>query len=135
MSDSSVLRRYGLVPESDGVVDDEAESTLNLGAFGWLRGVRERAVMLELRKRDGHILAVGYGWLERIEFDPSAGIILTIVNQKITIRGRKLNSEVRPQMRLFEGLTRHRVPWIQEADQPTQIAATPEATVVEQIQW
>ena len=46
-------------------------------AFGFLRGVRDRAIMLELRHRDGRISAVGYAWLSGAEFDPSAGITLS----------------------------------------------------------
>lgn len=48
-------------------------------------------------------MAVGYGWLERAEFDPSEGITLLIVSQKVRIKGRNLNSEVHPSVRLFEG--------------------------------
>lgn len=133
MSDSRVLQRYGLMPKpGEPEADDEA---LDLGAFGWLRGMRERAVMLELRKKTGHILAVGYSWLERMEFDPSEGITLVLGRDRLRLLGHRLNSEVRPGVRLFEGLTRHRVPWVQEADQPTQVAAGSEAAVIEQIQW
>ena len=47
------------------------EEPSDLGAFGWLRGVHERAAMLELRRKDGSIVAFAYHWLERAEFDPS----------------------------------------------------------------
>ena len=46
---------------------DEAEALQDLGAFGWLRGVRDRAVMLELRQKDGGIVAFPYAWLERAD--------------------------------------------------------------------
>jgi hypothetical protein len=45
----------------------------DLGAFGFLRGVRDRAVMLELRWKDGSVVAFAYAWLERAGFDPSEG--------------------------------------------------------------
>jgi hypothetical protein len=110
------------------------EITDDLGAFGWLRGVRERAVMLELRLRDGSVVALGYAWLHRAEFDPSAGITLHFGEKKVTIVGRSLNAERRPNVRLFAGIVRHRVPWIQEADEPELMEAAKRATVIESIQ-
>lgn len=137
MNDKSILPRYtrreSEAPASgadteDGIADD-------LGSFGWLRGIKDRAIMLELRKKDGNVLAIGYGWMERVEFNPSEGITLSNVGQKIRIKGRHLNAEVRPSIRLFEGLTRHRVSFIQEADEPTHLEAGDSSTVVETIEW
>jgi hypothetical protein len=138
MHDEAVRRRY-----ADAVSDDrsgldarlQSEPWDDFGAFGWLRGVRERALMLELRRKTGTVLAVGYGWLERAEFDPSEGITLYIVGQRVSIRGCNLNSEVRPLVRLFEGITRQRVPWIREASQVDRLAAPEGACIVESIQW
>jgi hypothetical protein len=137
MSDE-ILRKYvsrngGPVIEPD--TDTDFEGTEDFSAFGWLRGVRDRAVVLELRKKDGHILAITYSWIERFEFEPSEGITLHAGGQKILIRGRNLNAEVRPNLRLFTGLCRHRVPWVFEADRPTQLKAAQAATVIEQIEW
>ncbi|WP_255111658.1 hypothetical protein [Synechococcus sp. RedBA-s] len=111
---------------------DEAE---DCGCFGWLRGVRERSIMLELRKKDGHILAVGYSWLERVEFDPSEGITLHLPGRKIKITGSGLNSDARPTVRLFDGIIRHRVPWIREADRSEGLKTGEQAALVEGIQW
>ena len=36
----------------------------DFGAFGWLRGIRDRAIMLEIRHRDGRVPAFGYAWLD-----------------------------------------------------------------------
>lgn len=113
---------------------DEPEIADDLGAFGWLRG-RDRAIMLELRTKNGNIVAVGYSWLERVEFDPSEGIMLHMVGQKIRIRGRNLNSDARPNVRLFQGITRHKVPWIQEADEPAELQAGKSATFIEMIDF
>ncbi len=113
----------------------EVEEIDDLIAFGWLRGLRERAVMLEFRKKTGNILALPYGWVERVEFDPSQGITLTAGGQKISIRGRNLNAEARPNVRLFQGIAQHRVPWVQEADEPTNLRADKGATVIEHINW
>lgn len=115
--------------------EPEADEAEDLGCFGWLRGVRDRSIMLELRKKDGHILAVAYSWLERVEFEPSDGITLHLPGRKIRITGSGLNSEARPTVRLFDGITRHRVPWISEADRAERLK-TGEGTVsVESIQW
>lgn len=138
MPDDTLLHRY-----ADNLSDDrsgldarlQSEPWDDLGAFGWLRGVRERALMLELRRKTGTVLAVGYGWLEKAEFDPSEGITLYIVGQKVSIQGRNLNSEVRPLVRLFEGITRQRVPWIREASQVEALAAPEGACLVESIKW
>ncbi|MBX3357334.1 MAG: hypothetical protein KF745_02790 [Phycisphaeraceae bacterium] len=106
----------------------------DLGAFGWLRGIRDRAVMLELRKSDGTILAIGYGWLERAEFHPSDGIVLHVLGRTIKIRGRNLNRDTRPGIRLYEGIVRHRVPWLRQADAREDSAAGDSAAVIEDIQ-
>lgn len=138
MSDRSVLQRFapkvGSGPGASSVVTDPG-GTDDLGAFGWLRGIRDRAVMLELRKKDGDILAVGYGYLDHAEFSPSAGVTLSVAGRKIHVRGRNLNTEVRPMVRLFEGITRHRVPWIQEADRGWSLESGNADTVVEAISW
>jgi hypothetical protein len=48
--------------------------------------------------------------------------------------GRNLNAEVRPNVRLFEGITRHKIPWIQEADEPMALQAGKSATVIDKIE-
>jgi len=116
-------------PEPEG---DEAE---DCGCFGWLRGVRDRSIMLELRKKDGHILAVGYSWLERVEFDPSEGITLHVPGQKIKVTGSGLNTDARPTVRLFDGIIRHRVPWIRESGRTEVLKAGDDAVTVESIDW
>jgi len=103
--------------------------------FGWMRGLRERAVMLELRRKTGVIRAVGYNWINKIDFDASTGITLHAGNDIIRIKGRNLNSDARPHVKLFEGLTRQKVSFIQEADQPDTLQADKKAVVVESIEW
>ena len=117
-------------------VRDEAEMDAvdDLGVFGYLRGVRDRAVMLELRKKDGSVTAFGYGWLERIEFDPTDGITLRFAGQTVKIVGRNLNVETRPNVRLLDGLVRHRVPWIREAAGTELSAASRSDSIIEEIQ-
>lgn len=134
MSDGPMLQRYLGERDQRGGATTELV-TEDLGAFGWLRGVRERALMLELRRKDGSIRAVGYAWLERVEFDPSEGITLCMPGAEIRIKGRNLNSELRPFVRLFEGITRHRVPWVQETDRTEALQAATGVTIIETIDW
>ena len=133
-----ILNKYtGRTNDSpnDEAASAEPDGTEDLGSFGWLRGQRDRSVMLELRKKSGTVLAIGYGWIERIEFDPSDGIRLHAGGKIIRIKGRNLNAEARPQVRLFQGLTRHRVPWIQEADRVSDLRSEHKSVVVEAIEW
>lgn len=131
----SIFQRYATRPDGDGlphVLDTESDE---LSCFHWLRGIRDRSPMLELRKRSGNCLAVGYGWIDAIAFDPSKGITISASGRAIRILGRNLNAEVRPQVRLFEGLTRHRVPRVFEIERADALTATAEACVVEAIEW
>ena len=84
----SILRQFneknGNGQSRDGLIDEPPE---DLGAFGWLRGSRERAVMLELRRKDGSITVLGYAWLERADFDPSEGITLKFTGQTVRLAG------------------------------------------------
>jgi hypothetical protein len=133
-----VLERYTtrLVDEGGGnghAVDSEAPD--DFGCFGWLRGIKDRAISLELRKKTGNIVAIGYGWITKYEFDPSEGITLHANGEKILIQGRNLNNEIRPMVRLFEGLTRNRIPWIKECDESLDGESAAGLTFVETIKW
>jgi hypothetical protein len=130
----SVLDRYIKVRPPSETPATETDEPDDFGSFGWLRGVRDRALMLELRFRDGSVTAFSLAWLERAEFNPSEGIVLHLGGKRVRIAGRNLNSETRPNVRLFAGIVRHRVPWIQEADEPAMLEASPRATVIEQIE-
>lgn len=139
MSDAILDKILGrrLEEHRDPVVGAESDGADDLGCFGWLRGVRERCLMLELRKKTGVILAVGYSWLEYAEFDPCEGITLHVPGRRISIRGRNLNTGTpdKPQVTLFQGLTRYRVPWIAEADPLVKFKSDKEASVIESITW
>lgn len=133
-----ILDRYGGRDKTNGVNGtDQADETEidDFGCFGFLRGSRERAVMLELRKKNGNILAVGYGWLERVEYDPSIGITLHAADRKVQIRGRNLNGEAGPKIKLFESIARHRVPWIKEFVINERMQAPLDTTVIDGIEW
>jgi hypothetical protein len=125
--------RFGEGAESNAGSD--AEDTEDLGVFGLLRGTRDRAEMLELRKKTGDIRAIGYGWIAKVDFDPSGGITLHAGNETIKIKGRNLTALTRGQTSLFVGIIRHRVPWIAESNQSTTLQADRNAVLVESIEW
>jgi hypothetical protein len=123
-------------PASDAPpTETESDEAENLGCFGWLRGVRDRSLMLELRKKDGHVLAIGYSWLERVEFQPDEGITLHLPGRKVRIKGSGLNADSRPTVRLFDGIIRHRVPWIRESDRAEMLSAGDDSVTIETINW
>lgn len=133
--DEGLVQRYvsRIDPGRTEVSTPEADPVEDLGCFGWLRGVRERAPMLELRKRSGNRLAINYSWIERIEYDPSVAITIVAGPTTIKLAGAQLNAEIRPGVRLFEGLTLHRVPWIKELSPTLHDAAN--ATLVDAVTW
>lgn len=124
---------YASTTSADHADDLDAEE--DCGCFGWLRGARDRSVMLELRKRDGNIQALGYSWMERVEYDPSVGITLHALGRSIRIKGRNLNTIQSGGVRLFDGIIRHRVTWIQEADGQAGEHGGREVAVAAAIEW
>ncbi|HEY1065034.1 MAG TPA: hypothetical protein VGE52_02955, partial [Pirellulales bacterium] len=121
--------------ESSALPESQADEAESCGAFGWLRGGRDRALMLELRKKNGNVTAVGYAWLHEAEFDPSKGIILAFGTRRVALMGRNLNAEVQSNVRLFQALLRHRVSFVQEATEATLMSAGEGEPVIERIDW
>jgi hypothetical protein len=111
---------------------DDAEIIDDYIAFGWLRG-RDKALFLELRRKDGNVTAFGYPWLESVTFDPSEGMRLIFTGRTVTIRGRNLNEAARPNVVLLNGILRHKVPWLQEADHSLGMWADKSATIIEEM--
>lgn len=111
----SVLEKFSQRGAQHGP-EEEAGVQDDLGAFGMLRGAHERAIMLELRLANGNSLAFNYSYLVQATFDPSFGILLQFGGKRVTIIGSNLNAEVRPNVRLFQALLRHRITWIRETE-------------------
>jgi hypothetical protein len=137
MSGSTTLQRFTdrIGEGSESGPTSDAEGTENLGAFGLLRGTRDRAQMLELRRKGGDIRAIGYGWIHKVDFDLSGLITIYAGDEKIRVKGRNLNSVARQQISLLGGILRQRVPWIVESDQSGILLADKNAVVVESIEW
>jgi hypothetical protein len=136
MKDSDILTLFAsrVAAAQDNSKEEAAAIEDDLGPFGCLRGVRERAVMLQLRLRAGGVVALGYAWMQSVEFDASKGITLRFAGKTVTVRGRNLNAETRPNVRLVDELCCHRVAWIQEADEPAALKADHHAVVIEHIE-
>jgi hypothetical protein len=131
----NLLEKYAAAKPADAEKPEELENVPDdLGAFGFLRGVRDRAIMLELRHKDGSIDAFGYAWLSKSTFDPSEGITLHFGANTVKITGRNLNAAVQPNVRMFAAILRHRVPWICEADGSAVIQTPRGAVLIERIE-
>lgn len=115
---------------TDPIEPDEID---DLGCFGSLRGVRERAVMLELRTKDGRVLAIGYSWIERILYDPSVGITIHAGTTVVRITGRNLGGH--DSISLLRGLVAHKVPWIQELDASNLLIVKDGVPTVQGVEW
>ena len=137
MSDKFLHHRPGRLLEDrlDSTPSPDPGGVDDFHSFGWLRGIRERATMLELRKKSGDLMAIGYNWIERVEFIPTEGITLHVHGEKIRIKGRNLNAEARPEVRMFQGIARHRVACVQEADRHRSLDGGQKAPIVEEIIW
>ncbi len=141
MADSPLDRILGRRTPADSEADTPpgSETEVGHGCFGWLRGIRDRAIMLELRKKTGHVKGFGYAWLESAEYDPSDGITLYFPGHVVRIRGKNLNaaSADRTLAGLFGGILRHRVPWAQELESGARMAGPIDshATTIEVIEW
>lgn len=108
-----------------GLANDvqESEDEYIAGVFGWLRGVKERSPMLELRLKSGDSDVFSYALLERVRYNRSTGITLQFGTNTIQISGEQLNTPAQANMTLFEGLLRHRITWIQESSQAESMAS------------
>ncbi|MBX3436114.1 MAG: hypothetical protein KF861_01395 [Planctomycetaceae bacterium] len=135
MSGSNVLEKYvSRTPEPVKKPAEEPGAVDDVGAFGLLRGIHERALMLELRMKDGNAVAFNYSYLQQASFDPSEGITLHFGGKSIKIEGTNLGVEVRTNLKLFQALIRHRVAWIQECDAQTALSAPAGALVIDNIE-
>ena len=136
MNNSALQKHLGrgeTAAEDHQVVPSDAVD--DLVVFGWLRGLDARSIMLDLRKRNGNRLAIAYSWVSQIAFDPSTGMVIVAADRQIKITGQNLATQLRPQVSLYDGLVRHRVVWIREADKTVAFAATSTACVVDSIEW
>ena len=99
--------------------DDGDGGEASCAAFGYLRGIRERADAVEFRFRDGNSIWFPYGWLGTFRYNPSEGLLLKFSGDLVylvLIRGSNLDKPlVESTIDLTHaGLQRHRVLWVRE---------------------
>src|SRR6266702_2118369 len=92
------------------------------GAFGYLRGLHEKALAVEFRFRSGDSEVYPYSWLGPWRHNPSAGLLLKFTGDVTTlvwIRGSNLDAPVNQGgVNLTDrGLQRHRILWIREMEE------------------
>lgn len=107
----------GLPPSSKETETEGVEAAC--AAFGYLRGIRERADAVEFRFRDGNSVWFPYNWLGTWRFNPSEGLLLKFSGDLVylvLIRGSNLDRPLNDgNIDLARaGLQRHRVLWVQE---------------------
>ena len=87
-------------------------------AFGYLRGIRDRALSIEFRFADGNSQAFPYTWLGTMQYQPSTGILLKFMADQlylVLLEGSNLNALVNGSVSLYDrGIQRHRVTWVRE---------------------
>jgi hypothetical protein len=113
--------------------EDEEECA----AFGYLRGIRDRALFLELRFANGNSHAFPYSWLGPMQYDPSAGLLLKFVGDMVylvLLEGSNLNALVNQSVSLYDrGILRHRVSWVREMSRAERESAGDRDVVIERI--
>lgn len=116
-------------------MEDESEGR----CYGYLRGVRERALVLEFRRqKEGDTVAFPYGWLGPSRYHPSLGILLVFSAGElfgVRIRGRNLNKESEKGISLFDrGIAKHRITYVSEMQEKESHTAGDQECVVERIE-
>jgi hypothetical protein len=99
---------------------DEPEEA-SCAAFGYLRGLHERALNIEFRFKNGNREWYPYSLLAGCRYDPSVGILLKFTSEVTTlvlVRGSNLDLPVNQgSVDLMEcGLGRHRVLCVREME-------------------
>lgn len=108
------------LPKEKEVAGDSAEESCP--AYGYLRGLRERAIAVEFRFRDGNSDWFSYSHLSGFRFNPSAGVLLKFTGDLVSlvlIRGSNLDALVGQGMVNLtdRGFQRHRIMWVREMDE------------------
>ena len=102
--------------QPDGSDGDGGEASCI--AFGYLRGIRDQALAVEFRLRDGKSTWFPYGWLGTWSYNPCEGLLLKFsgdIVYLVLIRGSNLDKALREGVDLTHaGLQRHRVVWVRE---------------------
>ena len=129
------LKRSGAAGSLRGILElKEAEGDgeeASCKAFGYLRGIEDKAEALELRFQSGDSMWFPYGWLGTWQYSRSQGLLLKFsgdVVYLVLIRGSNLDQPLTDgSVNLTRaGLQRHRVLWLREMtpDEIEQVGET-----------
>jgi hypothetical protein len=107
-------------------------------AFGYLRGLHERALAVEFRLRNGNSEFFPYALLGPLRHNPSAGVLLKFtggdVVTLILIRGSNLDVLVNDSVNLTDrGLQRQRISFVREMDEDELRQAGQAAPTIDRI--
>jgi hypothetical protein len=99
--------------------EEKETDEVSAAAFGFLRGLNQRALAIEFRFRNGDSHWFPYSWLGPWKYNPSVGLLLKFTGDVVTlvlIRGSNLAALVPGKdINLTDrGLQRHRILWIRE---------------------
>ena len=117
------LKRSGAPAGLSGILqskETEAEEGVSsCAAFGYLRGIRERADAVEFRFRDGSSTWFPYNALGNWRYNPSQGLLLKFSGDAVyvvLIRGSNLDRPLSDSTTNLttSGLQRHRIVWMRE---------------------
>ncbi len=91
-------------------------------AFGFLRGVQDRALAVRFCFRSGNTICLPYTWLGPWEYNPSVGLLVKFTGDAVVlvlIRGSNLDAQVGgASVNLTDrGLQRHRITWVRQMDE------------------
>lgn len=75
--------------------------------FGFDPQPSGRALMFELRTRDGKRTALSYSYLIKADFDPETGIEIYVSNVVVVVKGRALEE-------MYAYLLQNRLTWVRE---------------------
>lgn len=137
MSSGGALNKYSRLAEATSAIAPRAElgEVDDCVAFGLLRGIESRALMLDLQKRNGGRMAIAYAWIAQISFDPSSGIVIEIGGRRISIIGRNLVARSDTRASLYEGIIGNRVAWVRESQKAAEFSVSTAECVVDSITW
>lgn len=128
-------RRESRDREKEKEKEGEEESC---AAFGYLRGLTQRAEAVRFCFRDGTSLCLPYSWLGPWEHNPSVGLLLKFTGDLVTlvlIRGSNFDVLVNGSINLTDrGLQRHRIIYVREMDEDELARAGEEEPTVDGIE-
>lgn len=108
---------------------DQGSDQGSCAAFGYVRGMTQRALAVELRLRNGTSETLPYNSLCSCRHDPSTGLLLKFTNGDVLtlvlILGSNLDAELpdRDINLTNRGLQRHKVTFIREMDEDEVVNA------------